>query len=246
LELSKRRLYALEALLPLLLCVNAGMVNSFGFYEFGSFVSHMSGHVTHIGIDFLEKDFHYLLGSVLILVGFLIGSITSSLNIADQSTFDRKSTAIIPLSLELLLLFMVFFQLNYTKSTSSTSILGGFLLSMCLGLQNATFRETLGCIIRTTHITGVWTDLGISIGKLIKSHFSTSRNTEKRNIQIQSKNILILSAIVLFFMLGCAIGVIGTHHLRQKFLLVPLGVLILSILAEIKLWQLKGVSKQLP
>ena len=51
---------------------------------------------------------------------------------------------------------------------SSGSFYGLLLASAACGLQNALATTYSGAIVRTTHVTGIFTDLGIMLGAIFR------------------------------------------------------------------------------
>jgi uncharacterized membrane protein YoaK (UPF0700 family) len=45
------------------------------------------------------------------------------------------------------------------------------VLSIAMGLQNAMFTTFSSAVVRTTHVTGIATDIGLVVGYSIRNHF---------------------------------------------------------------------------
>jgi uncharacterized membrane protein YoaK (UPF0700 family) len=142
------------------LALIAGWINGIGFIGLHhQALSHMSGTVTLVAVGFAEKESSAALHSGAILLAFFAGALLSGALIR-QSTLRLGRRYGIALCFESLLLF------------GATSYLlrglhsGEYLAAMACGLQNAMAASYSGSVIRTTHLTGMITDLGIACGQV--------------------------------------------------------------------------------
>ncbi|KJY82851.1 membrane protein [Vibrio galatheae] len=144
-----------------LLALLAGTVNAIGLLGFQhQAVSHISGTVTLIGtsIEAFDPQTGHLF---LILISFLFGSVLSGVFIESTALrFGRRYG--IALCVEGLLLFNAYWLLEQNHQS------GQYLASAACGLQNAMITTFSGAIVRTTHMTGIITDLGLMIGAKLR------------------------------------------------------------------------------
>ncbi|GAA3964883.1 YoaK family protein [Allohahella marinimesophila] len=142
------------------LALLAGVVNAVGLLglEHQS-ISHLSGTATLLGTGFLSgASVFHLTG---ILVSFLIGSAISGYFLSSSSLkLGRHYDSM--LVLEGALLFGAIYCLQEQSS------IGHYLASAACGLQNALATRYSGAIVRTTHVTGVVTDLGLMFGAALR------------------------------------------------------------------------------
>jgi uncharacterized membrane protein YoaK (UPF0700 family) len=141
-----------------ILALIAGYVNAVGLLGFEhQSVSHLSGTATLLGTGILNSASTNVLHLLGVLLSFLIGaSITGFLlNDAALKLGRHYDTA---LFIESILLF------GSAWFLVSGSFYGHFFASAACGLQNALATTYSGAVIRTTHVTGIFTDLGIMIG----------------------------------------------------------------------------------
>jgi len=101
------------------------------------------------------------------------------------------------------------------------------LLCFIMGLQNAVITKLSKAEIRTTHITGTVTDIGIELGKLF--YWNMDRSRAKPKVMADRSRLKLLCLLVVFFFLGGVTGAIGFKHIGYLST-VPLA-LILSALA---------------
>ena len=168
----------------------AGAVNAGGFLAIARYTSHMSGIISAIGDDLALNDFISVLGGISLLLSFLFGAATTAIIVNWGHRRKIHSEFALPLLVEAILLLvfgLVGANLNlYLPLTVPTIAL---VLCFVTGLQNAIVTKASRAEIRTTHMTGVVTDNGIEVGKLVywnKSNESNQSgyvkaNREKRN-----------------------------------------------------------------
>lgn len=180
----------------------AGIVNAIGLLGFQhQSVSHLSGTITLLGAGLLSPD-SQLIHITFILLSFMVGSAISGYII--QSTALKLGrhygTALI---LESILLTAA--GITLTRG----SISGHYLASAACGLQNAMVTTYSGAVVRTTHMTGIITDLGIMIGAYLRGE-----HADKRKVSL-------LLAVVAGFVLGGFVGAYFFHLWQFKALLIP-------------------------
>lgn len=148
-----------------LLALLAGIVNAIGLLGFQhQAVSHISGTVTLLGtsIESLDGMTSHLL---MILVSFLIGAMLAGAFFESAALkFGRRYGVALCIEAGLLFIAYLFLEQNIT--------MGQYFASAACGLQNAMITTFSGAVVRTTHMTGIVTDLGIMIGARLRGeHF---------------------------------------------------------------------------
>ena len=124
-------------------------------------VSHLTGSISLIGVKLISKNYDSVIHLAGIVSFFFFGAVLSNLIIRDQVlTFGKRYGVV--LLLESSLIFVGYLI------TSNNSIYSDFFISMACGLQNAMATTFSGAILRTTHMTGIVTDLGILMGSVIR------------------------------------------------------------------------------
>ncbi len=160
--------------LPLwaLLSFQAGFINSFGFLACGRFVSHVTGFGTQVGLAIGEGKWAFALEMFgtpffFILGAFFSGLYTSARQARNLPPRYERVSAALPVLLLILLISGV--QGLFGPFGEDLLYLHDFVLlfslSFACGLQNACFTTLTGGFIRTTHLTGLSTDLGIDLSK---------------------------------------------------------------------------------
>lgn len=165
--------------LGLLLAAVAGAVNAGGFLAVGVYTSHMTGIVSTMADELVLGRLDAVAIGLGALLAFTGGAATTAL-LVNQARLDprlaaglrgRRSPYRGPLLLQagLLLLFgLVGAQIQRLHPLSVP--LTVLLLAFTMGLQNALVSKVSQSQIRTTHMTGIVTDLGIELGKLLVWH----------------------------------------------------------------------------
>lgn len=140
-----------------LACI-AGSVNAIALLGFNhQGVSHLTGSSTLLGVEMAAGHLSAVLHLTTIVLGFVIGAAASGFVIGNESLkLGRRYS--VALLLEALLLLAALHFLN------TGSNLGQYLASAACGLQNAMASTYSGAVVRTTHVTGLFTDLGITVG----------------------------------------------------------------------------------
>lgn len=145
----------------MMLAFSAGMVNATALLGFANLsVSHVTGTVTVISTAFEAGDYARWLHGLMVVLSFLIGSMLSGLIVrnAPLQPGRRYGWALL-LEAALLAAASGFFV--------QQSYVGELLASMACGLQNSMIATYSGSVIRTTHLTGLVSDIGATIGNWI-------------------------------------------------------------------------------
>ncbi len=139
----------------------AGCINAIGLLGFEhQAISHVSGTATLLGAKIFENSFQSSFHLTGILAAFFLGASVSGFLLRGSALKLSRhyDTALV---IEALLIFVAFFLL------SKGSYYGHFAASAACGVQNALATTYSGAIIRTTHLTGIFTDLGIMLGSAL-------------------------------------------------------------------------------
>lgn len=124
-------------------------------------VGYVTGDLTIAGESLVKGQFFLFLHLIALVICFLIGSVISGLVIKSQHfKIDRRYVT--SLLFQSTSLFFAMILLFFHNENS------GFLLAMTMGMQNAMTSHYGTALIRTTHMTGTTTDLGILISRWIK------------------------------------------------------------------------------
>jgi uncharacterized membrane protein YoaK (UPF0700 family) len=100
------------------------------------------------------------------------------------------------------------------------------LLCFIMGLQNAVITKLSNSVIRTTHITGIVTDIGIELGKLC--YYNTPQTPAQPKVMADRRRLSVLSLLALSFLLGGVVGALGFKH-AGYLSTIPLALILVSL-----------------
>lgn len=199
------------------LAFNAGMVNALGLLNiWHQTVSHMTGNVSMLAIAIVHGQLMHAIYIICVILSFVLGSLYSGY-LLGSSHFQLGRRYGIPLSLSALCIFLCWLFIPYYPRYA--------LLWACvgMGMQNAMVSHYKGAIIRTTHLTGLLTDLGLNFGYLL------------RGLPVEKRRIILLLLILIGFLCG---GILVTWlypYLNLHTFLIPVFV---SLTMSLTYWAL--------
>jgi uncharacterized membrane protein YoaK (UPF0700 family) len=172
----------------------AGMVNVTAFLAFYVFSSNVTGYYAILGAEIADGNIYQIAIVFTWIFLFLTGSFVSSL-IVNHFKRKRKYIAFsIAVSIEILCLFAVgFYGVNfYSETLSETEILVALML-FSMGLQNGMTSSISKFAVKTTHLTGATTDLGVLLAMLTKK-------SNRKNPNVVGKTKLLAITAISYLM----------------------------------------------
>lgn len=162
---SERRTPASNRDLALLLTFTAGLVNSVGFLAVAIYTSHMTGLTAMLADHLVLGDLDLVLLAGLGVAAFVVGAMIAAIvfNWARRRGLRSRYAIILVAEALLVLLVGLLAQQLADRGIAWPIVV---VLSAAMGLQNAIITKLSGAQIRTTHVTGMVTDIGIELGKL--------------------------------------------------------------------------------
>jgi uncharacterized membrane protein YoaK (UPF0700 family) len=147
-----------------LLSFVAGMVNVAGFFSVQTLTTNVTGHFAFFVDEIFKLDF--LTASICFgyIFFFFMGSFTSSLLMELVVRKRANIVHLIPACIEIAILFSIAFFGD--GLIASFPILISFALLFAMGMQNSFVTRISNSVVRTTHLTGLFTDLGIELSQL--------------------------------------------------------------------------------
>ncbi|GLQ56623.1 hypothetical protein GCM10010862_38820 [Devosia nitrariae] len=82
------------------------------------------------------------------------------------------------------------------------------VLCFAMGLQNATITKISGARMRTTHVTGMLTDIGVEMGRLIVAR-SSGGLVSPAVIPPDRRKLMLYASLVAMFVVGGFAGALG-------------------------------------
>jgi uncharacterized membrane protein YoaK (UPF0700 family) len=150
--------------LALSLAAVAGALNTAGFYAFGLYASNMTGNISAISERAGTGDLALATQALALVVLFALGAVTSTLLIRRRRHRARSGAYAYSVCAEAILLVAIGLAvLPLQEPARSQALVLG--LSFALGLQNAAVTKISEARVRTTHVTGMITDIGIELAR---------------------------------------------------------------------------------
>lgn len=208
--LAEQRRPEADRRLGLLLAAVAGAVNAGGFLAVGVYTSHMTGLVSSMADAVVTGELAVAVTALAALLAFLAGAISTALlvNLARLDPARNHSPYRDPLLLQATL--MLAFGLlggNLHRIHPLSVPLTVLLLAFIMGLQNALVTKVSQAQVRTTHLTGILTDLGIELGRLLVWH---RRGTpEHAKVRANRQRLGLFTGLVGSFFGGGVLGAWG-------------------------------------
>jgi len=222
---SKERSEATDRHLAFYLTFVAGAANAGGFMAVRQYTSHMSGIVSAIADNIALGNVALVAASLAALFSFVAGAATSAILINWGRRLELQAEYALPLLVEALLLagFAAIGALIGLREEVAVPVTV-MLLCFIMGLQNAIITKLSGARIRTTHVTGLVTDAGIEIGKLLYWNRSQAGN-DRALVRADRNKLRLLASLIALFLVGGVCGAIvfdACGVAAALFLAVPL------------------------
>jgi uncharacterized membrane protein YoaK (UPF0700 family) len=192
-----------------LACI-AGMVNVVGLLGFEhQAITHLTGNTSLLAAALARGDATAIRHFAAILGAFVAGTIASGFMIQD-STLQLGRRYGVALVLESLLLFAA------VPLFAAHSPFGMYAAACACGLQNAMISAYSGAVVRTTHLSGMFTDLGIALGHAL------------RGMPVDGRRLRLCAVVISGFLCGGVAGALGFGAIAYDVLLIPASLTALA------------------
>lgn len=233
---GKKRTFRHNLRLASLLSFVAGTVNITGLLSLGLLTTNVTGHFAYFGEEFLNKNYRNAIYFLLYILAFLSGSFVSNFLIEAVSRKKTRYAYLIPILLEITLLSMMAIFGNKMQSLFGREIIG-FTLLFSMGLQNALVTNASQSVVRTTHLTGLFTDLGIELSQI----FFYRKTVESHRLK---RSIFLKLAIISFFFSGCVAGGFIYMKFTLQTLLFSSACLVIALLYDNLLFHFYNLKRK--
>jgi uncharacterized membrane protein YoaK (UPF0700 family) len=202
----------------------AGATNAGAFLAVKQYTSHMTGMVSSLADYLVLGEFDLAMGALGALLSFLMGAATSAILINYAKRRGLRAQFALPLLLEALLL-LLFGLIGAQLASIQGLFVSATIMLLCftMGLQNAVITKVSRAEIRTTHVTGVVTDIGIELGKLV--YWNRLQHDPTLHVVADRGRLLVLSLLVLAFLLGGILGALAFQRIGYAAT-IPLALLL--------------------
>ncbi|MDE2080792.1 MAG: DUF1275 domain-containing protein [Burkholderiales bacterium] len=205
----------------------AGATNAGAFIAVGLYTSHMTGIVSSLADDVAQWRWVLARNALGAVASFVAGAATSAVLINFARRRGLRSEFAWPLLLEGLLL-LLFGLLGTQLEPRGEPRLSAAIVLLCytMGLQNALITKISGAEIRTTHMTGVVTDIGIEVGRLL--YWNRRSRAAAAPVRAHRGRLRMLTSLLLAFVAGGVLGALGFERIGY-LATVPLAAFVLLL-----------------
>ncbi|MBB1060624.1 YoaK family protein [Marilutibacter spongiae] len=185
------------------LAVVAGQVNVVGYLGFEHLaLSHLTGTTSLLGAAIAGGDARASLHLLAMIAAFVAGAVLSGVLVQDSTLrLGRRYGVALLVEAGLLAVAVPLLQRH--------AIAGAALAAMACGLQNAMTATYSGTLVRTSHLTGMFTDLGVFLGHRL------------RGLPAEPRRLWLCLAIIAGFLAGGVSGALLHAHFGYATLYLP-------------------------
>ncbi|MFT8516234.1 YoaK family protein [Acetobacter persici] len=207
------------------LALVAGAVNVAGFLSVGSYCANMTGNVTAFAIGLQKGQAEVVLTCLALIVSFFAGAMLCTFLVNAGRRHGQKAIYAYSILLEGVLLASLDLVQLFWLPPSGHNVLPPLGLSFLMGLQNATVTRISGSVVRTTHVTGMITDLGIELADWFDAlRHPVDPDQHARTVQ----RLRLHSKIIACFIGGGMSGAFG-YTLWPAFFLLGVGLVLIAL-----------------
>ena len=231
----KNREWLERSALALVLPFVAGSVNASGFFIVGAYTSHVTGSVARAGDEAAQGHVAAAIQPLFLVLCFYLGAVLATALVTRAGRNNRARYVTALLTEAAMLLVVTLLGVMEPKGVRFLREVTTSLLCLAMGVQNSLVTKLSGAVVRTTHLTGVVTDLGIETVHVWEwlRHRSGGKGFWHRlglalsvSTVPELKRLRLLAAIFFSFATGALVG--PMLYLRQGFasMVVPVIVLL--------------------
>lgn len=220
-----------DARLGLLLAFIAGGINAGGALAIGRYTSHMTGFLSTLADEAMVGRAELAWVALLAIVSFFTGTVMAALLVNYSRQTRPHHQWALPLFLEGLLITAFGLYGTCLPQSLQVPAMGMMLLCGIMGLQNATLTKIAPSPIRTTHVTGMFTDLGIEIGRWLFATLWPRLRRETSVLPLPQANMpkaRTLAGLIGSFFTGGLVGALGFSFAGLGFAF-PFAAILLAL-----------------
>ena len=241
--------FQVQARLAIRLSWVGGYINALTILLCGRATSHVTGSVTTIGIDFAQGKYDELFFLLSLVVTFSLGAVLSGLLTEYGRARYWASIYVLPMIVQAVLLSLaaILTKLHILGGQDNPEIhhlMATLVPALAMGLQNGTITRISGGVVRTTHLTGVMTDIGLNAAALLLRYLGKREFVEirKRQLGIEASQtepgaasrLQLLSCIAGSFLIGAALGAFADQRIPNWEFVPAVVFLIFLIVVDIR------------
>jgi len=219
---GKGRTFHHNRRLAAILSLTAGIVNIIGVLSIQTLTTNVTGHFAFFAEEIVNERYLNALVFLIYIVAFLSGAFFSNLLIELNSKKNPQIAHSIPMGIEIFILTIIGIYGYTWLSYGWNPQMIAYSLLFAMGLQNALVTTISSSTVRTTHLTGLFTDLGIELSQLFFYRQKDARTKLTRSIRLRI-------VIIVFFFSGCIIGGFAYGQYNMQALLIAAVCLIMAL-----------------
>ena len=249
--------FRMQSRLAISLSWVAGYTNVITFVVCAVVTSHATGNVTHFGKALADRVValaagtgggvaaHEMLFFGWLVVSFFLGAVVSACMTEGARRGGFRSKYILPMALQAVVLCALKLCLDYYGAAPTSGLFWAVatLASFSMGLQNATITRVSGAVIRTTHLTGVVTDMGLEGVQYLlwawdRTRVGAARPGRRGRVLKLSRRhpsvlrLALLASIVGSFLFGVVAGTLAWAYVPAYAMLAPVAFLLWIIVVD--------------
>lgn len=218
----------------------AGAINAGGFLAVSRYTSHVTGLLSGVADDLVLGNVGLALAGAVSVLAFMAGAAVTAILINWARRRRMHSEYALSLMLEAVLL-LVFGLMGANLAAHTGLLVPATVMLLCfvMGLQNAIVTKISQAVIRTTHMTGIVTDLGIELGRLF--YWNRLPGVAEADRVVANRDKLAIHSLILAcFFVGAIVGAVAFKTLgfaaAIPFALLLVGMAALPVLDDLEVW----------
>jgi len=203
-----------------LLSFVAGLVNVVGFMSVAKLTTNVTGHFAYFIDEAFMLRFTQAFHTALYVLFFFLGAFFSNFVVEIYFRIKENLVYIIPTVTEAVILFLIAVFGNFLMEFHPNIV--ALCLLFVMVIHNSLVTSISHSIVRTTHLTGLFTDMGIEVSQLF---FYKDKDHKSRLIQ----SIKLRLTIILMFFSGGIVGGLSYRYLEIRTLILGSFILIIGL-----------------
>lgn len=233
-----------QARLAITLAWVAGYANVIAILTCGHVISHVSGTTSDLGFRVAKGNWALAGFALYLLMTFVVGAVISGLTTELGRQRGWESIYVLPMAIEALMLsgFAVGVEVldEGMKAAGPGLYVMTGLASAAMGLQNATITRISSGVVRTTHVTGVLTDLGLEVAQVwywLRDRRAKARGSSTHGVrqEASARQLLLLLSIMGSFALGAGLATVAFAEMARLAMVPPVLFLAWIVYQDIRL-----------
>lgn len=203
----------------------AGAINAGGFFAVHSYTSHVTGALSHTADNVILGEWQLAASALMGVSCFILGAAHANWTILWVKRQRGRSSYGVSMWVEAVYLLGLGILASWFSDTHSTLRTTLITLALCfiMGMHNTVMSVLSGSAVRSTHMTGTATDLGIELSKIL--YYSRNHHPRLPTVQPNWAKVRFFSLMMVSFLLGGIIGTWGYTRIGYHFTL-PVAMLL--------------------